>query len=396
MKYLPLFTIIILTLISCNNESSQRKKVVDLKDSAYKAIENNEYQSAINSAKKALEIFTEISDTTGIVESNYLISRASALLGDFDNAVLYGEKGSHLCKIIENYPLEYKINNTLSWAYFTQGRSFDENLEHNKRQLFVVEQIQDDNAKAMVHNNYGYDATVSGKVPLNEAIGYMKFANSHYVKTEKNNGRWNTLMNLTWQYRLINNLSKSEEYGRLAVEQAEADNDRHAIIEVNTNLGETLLAQNKIEEARPLYERGLEISKQKDDRDKYVFDVYYSRYLWETGKKDEAISLLKNAVGFLESSEIFYEMQARAFLADYYFSIGNIEGAEKQVKKFKNPRARYFSQEAKAIASSVEAQIVSAKDKERAIGILNNQLRELDKSGAESLKVELLKLKEQM
>ena len=396
MKYLPLFTIIILTLISCNNESSQRKKVVDLSDSAYKAFENNKYQFAINSAKKALEIYTEISDTTGIVESNYLISRASALLGDFDNAVLYGENGSHLCKIIENYPLEYKINNTLSWAYFTQGRSFDENLEHNKRQLFVVEQIQDDNAKAMVYNNYGYDATVSGKVPLNEAIGYMKFANSHYSKTEKNNGRWNTLMNLTWQHKLINNLSKSEEYGRLAVEQAEADNDRHAIIEANSNLGETLLAQNKIEEARPLYERGLEISKQKGDRDKYVFDVYYSRYLWKTGKKDEAISLLKNAVSFLESSEIFYEMQARAFLADYYFSIGNIDGAEKQVNKFKNPRARYFSQEAKVIASSVEAQIVSAKDKERALGILNYQLQEIDKSGAEYLKIQLLELKKQM
>src|SRR5210317_1514582 len=109
MKYLPLFTIIILTLISCNNESSQRKKVVDLSDRANKAIENNEYQSAINSAKKALEIYTELSDTTGIVTSNYLISRASALLGDFDNAVAYGENGSHLCKIIENYPLEYKI-----------------------------------------------------------------------------------------------------------------------------------------------------------------------------------------------------------------------------------------------------------------------------------------------
>ena len=112
MKYLPLFTIIILTLISCNEDRSQRRKAVDLIDSAYKAIENNENQSAINSAKKAIKIYTEISDTTGIIESNYLISRASALKGDFDNAILHGEKGSHLCKSIENYPLEYKINNT--------------------------------------------------------------------------------------------------------------------------------------------------------------------------------------------------------------------------------------------------------------------------------------------
>ena len=109
-----------------------------------------------------------------------------------------------------------------------------------------------------------------------------------------------------------------------------------AIIEANINLGETLLTQNKIRDAKPIYEQALEISKQKDDRDKCVFDVYYSRYLWETGKNDEAIELLKNAVNFLESSEIFYEMQARAFLANYFYLSGRIKEAEQQLIKFKN------------------------------------------------------------
>ena len=89
-------------------------------------------------------------------------------------------------------------------------------------------------------------------------------------------------------------------------------------------------------------------------------------------------------------------MQARAFLADYYFLTGNIAGAENQVNKFKNPRANYFSQEAKVIASCVVAIIVSAKDKEKAHNILNYQLQEIDKSGAEYLKIQLLELKEQM
>ncbi|MEK9614256.1 MAG: tetratricopeptide repeat protein, partial [Flavobacteriaceae bacterium] len=291
---------------------------------------------------------------------------------------------------------EYNINNTVSWAYFKKCRGFDENLEHNNRKLFVVDQMDDDNAKAIVYNNYGYDATVSGKVLLKEAIEYMKFANDYYAKIEKNNGRWNTLMNLTWQYRLINNLSKSEEYGRMAVKQAQIDNDRHAIIEANINLGETLLTQNKIRDAKPIYEQALEISKQKDDRDKYVFDVYYSRYLWETGKNDEAIELLKNAVNFLESSEIFYEMQARAFLANYFYLSGRIKEAEQQLIKFKNPRARYFSQEAKVITASVKAKIVAIKDREKALDIVNQTLQGLDKSGAESLKIRLIELRAQL
>ena len=41
-------------------------------------------------------------------------------------------------------------------------------------------------------------------------------------------------------------------------------------------MGETLLAQNKIEEAEVFYTSGLELSKQKNDRDKFVFEVYYS------------------------------------------------------------------------------------------------------------------------
>ena len=60
-----------------------------------------------------------------------------------------------------------------------------------------------------------------------------------------------------------------------------------------------MLEQDKIEAARPLYERGLEISKQEVDRDKYVFDVYYSKFLWVTGSKEEAIGLLKKAIYFL-------------------------------------------------------------------------------------------------
>ncbi|MDH3697068.1 MAG: hypothetical protein OEQ81_00285 [Flavobacteriaceae bacterium] len=395
MKQLLFFTLLYLTLTSCV-ENSKVNKANGLIENAYKAIETNEFPIAIDFAKNALELYKGISDTIGIIESNYIIARTSALSGDFDNAVLYGEAGSDLCKNIENYPLEYKLNNILSWAYFTFGKSFDESFEHNIRQLFVVEKLGDDNAKAMVYNNYGYDATVSGTLPLKKAIEYMKFANDYYAKTEKNNGRWNTLMNLTWQHRLINDLEASEKYGRLAVQQAEIDKDRHAIIESNSNLGETLLIQNKIEEAKPLYERGLYLSKQKDDRDKYVFDVYYSKYLWETDKSSEAISLLKNAIDFLENDEIFYEMLGRAFLAEFYLLKGQLDKVEEQLIKFKNPRANYFSQEAKVIACLAEAKITVTKDKEKALNILNSKLQELDKSGAELLKKRLLRMRDQM
>ena len=45
--------------------------------------------------------------------------------------------------------------------------------------------MKDNEAKAQVYNNYGYDATVSGIVPLDEAIEYVLFANAYYAETEK-------------------------------------------------------------------------------------------------------------------------------------------------------------------------------------------------------------------
>lgn len=390
MKHLLPFTILLLTVISCNKHS---EKADNLREAALKAIEAREFPSAIASAKEALHIYQNIPDTMGIIESDYLLARASALSGDFQNAVSYAQAGTEICKTVENYPLEYKLNNILSWAYFSLGKGLGETLEHQKRQLFVVDQLDDAKAKALVYNNYGYDATVSGTVPLKEAVDFMTFANDHYAKTEGNNGRWYTLMNLTWQYRLLNDLSKSEAHGRMAAKQAESENDRHAIIEANTNLGETLLLQNKTEEARPLYERGLELSLQENDRDKYVFDVYYSRYLWKTGEKEKAIALAVNAVEYLKSSEIFYEMLGRAFLAEYYLLQGSSGKAREQLNVFKNPRASYFSQEAKVIAGLVEARIMAKKDKSAAIDVINDLLDQVNNSGAELLKTQLEQLK---
>ena len=89
-------------------------------------------------------------------------------------------------------------------------------------------------------------------------------------------------------------------------------------------------------------------------------------------------------------------MLARAFLADYCISTGNKGLAEEQLEKFKNPRASYFSQESEVIATAVKAQIVSPKDREKALDILNNKLQELEKSGAELLKIKLLQLRNQI
>jgi len=382
---------VFLSLFTCTNKSKYQE-ANNLNIQAKEAINLKHYQKALTYSEDALSIYQSLSDTLGLANSYYFLARASALSSNFNNAVKYGVKGSEICKNILNFEVENRINNTLSWAYFELGKGFDETFDHQQRQLFVVEQLDDDTAKASVYNNYGYDGTVSGKISLDKAMHYSKIANDHYAKSENNNGRWYTLMNLTWQHRLINDLVESEKFGRLSVAQAEADSDRHAIIEANTNLGETLLLQNKIDEAKPLYERGLELNSQLKDRDKFVFDLYHAHYMWLTGEKDKSIGTLKAAIEFLEGSEIFYEMMARAFLAKFSFERNDLVEAKNQIAIFKKPRANYFSEEARMMVALVESQIIAMNNTKEAIDFLKLKNSELNSSGAHLLKSNISKL----
>ncbi|WP_370086403.1 hypothetical protein [Ekhidna sp.] len=354
MKYLLL--ILSIVIVSCNSKG-EIDKAHSLKGTTLDLIKNRSYTEAIDTAKIALEIFHDAKEASEETEMHYHIARASAMDGNFQQAREYGEKGSTLAKETNNLELEYKINNILSWSYFSLGMGFEETMTHQQRQLELVKLLDNDDAKAMVYNNYGYDATVSGLVNLDSAIHYTKWANDFYGKKENTHGRWYTLMNLCWQHRLKNELELSEVYGIHSLSQAKADSDRHAIIEAATNLSETLIAQQKMDQAGEKLKEAYEFANEQQDRDKYVFDIYNAHYLGEIGKLDEAVELLKPAVDFLSEGEVFYEMLGRALLATYAFQIGQHELARENINAFDNPRANYFSFEAKVIAEITRSKI---------------------------------------
>ncbi len=368
-----------LFLISCSQSSEESSQ--NLLGQAETAFADQNFESAKSLALQSIDD-NELSNISK-ANAHYIVARTSALTGDFEMAVSHGEPGARLARELDDYELEYKLNNTLSWSYFELGRGFSETKDHQQRQLEVVEQMNDEGAKALVYNNYGYDATVAGQVHLSEALDYVEKANTYYARNENNNGRWYTLMNLTWQHRLLGNLQKSVEYGRLSAAQAEADDDRHAIVESIANLGETLLMQEAIEEATPLYQKALDVASQENDRDKYVYDVYYARYLWESGQKDKAIETLEMAISFLVTSEIFYEMLGRALLAEFSFQQGDIEKAKSQIEVFNNPRASYISQEARVMAIIVESKILELEGaSEQASKLIEEAATAVDQSGA--------------
>ena len=314
---------------------------------------------SMGEAKKVLHsvlaLNREIADTLRLANAIYLAARTQAVSGNFPLAFEFAREGVELSRPANMPEVEYKLNNILIWSSFEMHRGLEEILQREKRQVQLVQQLDREEYTAGVYNNYGYDLTVAGTLPLSEALQYLAASNVYYAKQEGHEGLWYTLMNLTWIYRLMGDLDHSITRGRQAVAQAIKDNDRHAIIEACTNLAETYLELGQPDLAGPLYELALPWSQQEPDRDKYVFDVYHAHYLGAMGQQAQAIEVLEAAVEYLKTGEVFYEMLGRFHLAQIYGRAGQTDKVKEQIQFIRNPRYDYVSFEVKALAEKLAA-----------------------------------------
>lgn len=346
-------------LINSDNPQTQVKA---LRLSAQIHIAKGDADLAVEKLNDTLTLSRTIFNRHEEARSLYHLARAASHNNSFDLAQQHAEEAVLLAQNLRDKELEYRIRNFLVYTYFMTETDFYKTLSQETQLFHLVNSVGGEQQKAAVYNNLGYDLTVAGSVPIDSTIILMKFANTHYAKMEENNGRWYTLMNLTWQYRLKYDLESSLKYGELSLTQALAKDDRHAIVEAAFQLGETLTEMGQKKEAHTHYETGLKWRGDEQDRDRYVFDVYYAKFLWETGQKREAVTLLEEAVEWLVNSEVFYEMHGRALLASYYFENGEVERAEEQLAIFDNPSQNYISLESQCIAAITKAQILLKND----------------------------------
>ncbi|MEQ9423966.1 MAG: hypothetical protein RJQ09_06085 [Cyclobacteriaceae bacterium] len=340
-------------------------------------IKSDQLDSAEKTLSKALKISHDIYYQEELAQSLYLIGRISAFKGKFDRAQEVATKALYMAKKINNQRLEFSINNLLNWTYFMNEVDFNKVGQLEKRQAELVSLLDIKSHRALVFNNLGYNLTVSGLASLDSIINVSLIANNDWAEREKNKGRWYSLMNLTWQHRLANQLEKSVEYGQLSFAQAIKDDDRHAVVEASFQLAESLVASNRLGEAEGYYLTGLKWRGDENDRDGYVFDVYYSQFLWQKGERKQAINLLEKAIGFLETSEVFYEMHARMLLASYYFDEGRFENAQEQIEVIESPRHNYIAFETRCLAAITKAKLFRVNGRIAfAEGLLNSWLEE--------------------
>lgn len=345
-------------LDSLINSDDPQTQIKALRLSAQIHLADGDTDLAIEKLNETLTLSRTIFNRHEEAQSLYHLARAVSHNNSFDLAKQYAEEAALLAQHLRNEKLEYQIRNFLIYTYFMTETDFYKTLSQEAQLFHLVNSVGSELQKALVYNNLGYNLTVAGTVPIDSTISLMKFANETYAKLEGHEGRWYTLMNLTWQHRLSYDLETSKLYGEKSMAQALTEEDRHAILEAAFHLGETMMEMGQIEEARSHYETGLKWRRDEQDRDRHVFDVYYAKFLWETGQKGEAVSLLEEAVEWLVNSEVFYEMHGRTLLASYYFENGDIKRAEEQLAILDNPRHNYISLESRCISAITKAQIL--------------------------------------
>ena len=361
-----------------------RGKAMRIKGQAYQA--SRDLDQAEKWLKEAIDLNGSIYNREEMAYSLYYLGRTYAFKGDFDKALYNAEFASFLAKEMNNQRLELKINGLLSWTYYMTDQSFNRILDHEMRQFQVVSSVGTELEKAFNYNNFGYTLTIVGMADLDSAISLMEYARAVNAVKEGNNGRWHTLMNLTWQYRLKGDLKKSIEYGEQAFNQSMAIEDRHAIVETAFQLGESLTLSGAIDKAEKYYDIGLEWRGDEKDRDRYVFDVYYAMYLWRKGKKNQAIESLKTAVEYLVNSEVFYEMHGRAILAQYLEAEGSEDEANEQLMFIEKPRNNYISYETRCIAAITRARLLAKKGEPKtALQLLQSWELFMEQMGADLL-----------
>ena len=326
-------------------------------------IKAKSFPEAIEKLNKGLEIYTQINHLIGASSCLYHLTRVSLNKKEFNNAIPFARRAAAIAQLAGDSRLEYQSRNLLSWANFESGQDFFMILENEYRQAHLVNTLNNDAAKAQVFNNLGYDLTVAGTVPLDSCVKLMTIANEIYAKQKGNHGLWYTLMNLTWQYRLMADYETSARFGKQSVDAAQSDGDPHAIIEACFQLAETLIAAGKVKEAEPYYNIALEAQKKANDRDRHVLNVYHARYLWIEGKKKEAINNLHQAIEHLKGREVFYEMHARALLADLYLGEGKATQAQEQLSFIENPRHNYIAFETRFLAACTRAKLLTAESR---------------------------------
>jgi tetratricopeptide (TPR) repeat protein len=219
----------------------------------------SEYDKAIESYSKSLEIFEEIESVRGMASALGNLGLMAEKKGDFDKAIEYYTKSNRYFTEINYLQGVAGTLNNMGLIYRVQGETAKE-LENFKRSLKIKEEIGDKKGIANSVNNIGQTLGNQGKYA--EAINYYNRSLKIYEDINDLRGVASCLDNIGTIYKTQQEFDKALEYytKSLAINESEKNKNGKAIS--FNNIGLVYEVKKEFEKAIEYHTKSLKLAEE--------------------------------------------------------------------------------------------------------------------------------------
>ena len=250
----------------------------------------------------AIMYYNKVGTPQKLAEAYYYKGYRSEIDKDYPQAVSYCKKAEQLAKKTNDFRLQFKITESLSYL---NGlcENYQMQLLYAKKALSLSKTMQDYNRMAYSYNNICFAFAYLGQ--YDSAYYYIE-KTIPYLKYVYNSGRAEFLTNIGLLYK-ENNSQKAKEYFRNALSYGE----QPVILE---HLADVYYAEGNKEEAYRLWKKALTLDS-RYEKDNLIYSIL--SYDLEHGNLEEAsknldeVIAIKDSIIYLLRNDTIKDLQLR-------------------------------------------------------------------------------------
>ena len=277
------------------------------------------YQKAIDYHEQSLAISVKIGDRDGEAASYIGLGNAYRSLGEYEKAISYYEQSLAISVKIGDRDREADSYGSLGLAYRSLGE-YEKAISYIEQSLAISTQIGDRDGEAISYTGLGNAYYSLGE--YQKAIDYHEQSLAISTQISDLNGEAISYNNLGLAYYVLKQYPQAEQNFLTAIEVFETlrlglfDSDKVSIFETQARsyrlLQQTLIAQNKVETALEISERGrarafveLLASKISDNPQTQV-DPLTLKEIQQIAKEQKATLVEYSVINFKDGDKLLY------------------------------------------------------------------------------------------
>ena len=365
----------------------EKKKEADrFLDLGNQQFDVSQFEAALNSWQKALQIYREIKDRRGEGAALGNLGIAYDSLGNYPKAIDYQEQRLAIAREIKDRRGEGQSLGNLGGAYYSLG-NYPKAIEYQEQRLAIAREIKDRQGEGTALGNLGSAYYFLGNYP--KAIDYQeqRLAIAREIKDRLGEGK--SLGNLGIAYYFLGNYPKAIDYHEQRLAIARDIKDRRGEGSALGSLGNAYLSLGNYAKAIDYHEQLLAIAREIKDRNGEYIGLNNLGATLAKQDPELAIVFHKQSVTVSETARQDNRTLSRDLqssytqtvagtyrrLADLLLSQGRVLEAQQVLELLKSQELRDYTRETRStnapptqLFNPIETPVIPAHNKTIALG----------------------------